>query len=684
MNPPAAAAEEPLDAEGHKQRGNELFRAKQWAEAAAAYEAAQRAGPTAAAAANLAAARLKLQEHEAAAAAADEGLGLAATAAVRAKLHYRRGLALRGLGRSGAREAFTAASRCSFMKEVASEALAHEVGGGQCDLTAVPCVRKLADAYFDRIARVGNTAASSVCRSQDSHNCTDEIFAAARGGDSSATLDVLFAGVGDIRNALATLVDLHSSCGTMTVRDDDGPDEVRRRYLDGPTWGVRVSIHMNDLSIATLARNVVLLVVATTGPAADAAPAEQLEWTYYMLAVWGNRTLFPVHAERLAALLERLVAASGDIASFHSAFGHLIRLDGCPNDSSVTLEQLRVVWRGWLTDPRSAELTPAEIMEAESRRASAAQMRRTMQMLGQTNEVSDRLEEELQHEQDFFETTGYLILSKDASAVLAETEAGRAALASYNTQGAIDGKVMKPTLCCQDTGEFLDAQGPFKAYEHGSEGIEDMLLGSEPWGVPAAYDEFVATCPPGLGPGDTFPFRVEGRGELDVEVPENTAPGESFEFEIQRQTTVQDRILLRLTHGRRIFQAATTDKHADGMNVTVHVAPGDAFEAAAGYARMGQRFDIVNTSNISDYSGALACLLWFTPLLKTKASLLQTQTMLGEHGLFQTNLSLGCVFAPTRAVSQEHTARRSNGSRGRPAAPSQATSWTGFSACSHR
>ena len=137
-------------------------------------------------------------------------LGLAATAAVRAKLHYRRGLALRGLGRSGAREAFTAASRCSFMKEVASEALAHEVGGGACDLTAVPCVRKLADAYFDRIARVGNTAASSVCRSQDSHNCTDEIFAAARGGDSSATLDVLFAGVGDIRNALATLVDLRA------------------------------------------------------------------------------------------------------------------------------------------------------------------------------------------------------------------------------------------------------------------------------------------------------------------------------------------------------------------------------------------------------------------------------------------------------------------------------------------
>eukprot|EP01043_Picozoa_sp_COSAG02_P095699 COSAG02_NODE_32034_length_523_cov_0.910377_1_plen_80_part_10 len=49
-----------------------------------------------------------------------DALGLSATAAVRAKLHYRRGLALRGMGRQdgAVARAFTASAREYFMKEV--------------------------------------------------------------------------------------------------------------------------------------------------------------------------------------------------------------------------------------------------------------------------------------------------------------------------------------------------------------------------------------------------------------------------------------------------------------------------------------------------------------------------------------------------------------------------------------
>ena len=66
--------------------------------------------------------------------------------------------------------------------------------------------------------------------------------------------------------------------------------------------------------------------------------------------------------------------------------------------------------------------------------------------------------------------------------------------------------------------------------------------------------------------------------------------------------------------------------------MVVHVAPGDAFEAAAVYEAVGHRFDVVNLSNIADYAGPFACLGAFLPLLRTPGeSVLQLQAMLGTH-----------------------------------------------------
>lgn len=67
------------------------------------------------------------------------------------------------------------------------------------------------------------------------------------------------------------------------------------------------------------------------------------------------------------------------------------------------------------------------------------------------------------------------------------------------------------------------------------------------------------------------------------------------------------------------------------MRTLVYIAPGDAFEIADGFRENGMRFDLVNLSNIGDYSGLLACLLWCVPLLRTPMAVLQVQTMLGTH-----------------------------------------------------
>jgi hypothetical protein len=626
-------------AEEARLQGNALFRDERWADAEQAYRSSLAACPSSSTGSNLTATLLKLNKHEEAAASADAALGLPATPAVRAKLHYRRGLALSGAKRGGAAaRAFTASAREHYMKEVGAAALRHDAAATpECDLTAVPCVRKLSDAYFDRIARVGNTSALHACRSRAAQAYNDTVFAAGKAGDSAgACVSCLFAGCGDFRNVLATMVELHSGGGVSTMTNDDLPHEVRDKALRGPPFKMSLSVTMNDLCVATLARNVTLMAIAAAGPASDAAPAEQLQWTWYLLAVWGNRTLFAVHHDRLRQLLETLVAASSDVESFRSStFGRFVSLDGGPGEPSATLEQLRAVWRGWLLEPRSAVLTVEEQMYYEERRSSAAHMRRQAKLMGMDTELADAAGEPEQ--QDFFEYCGWLMLSKEASATLSQTEAGAAALAEYNTPpGADDGKIMNPTLCDHGgSGAFLDAQGPFKAFDARDNEMEEQLFGTEPWGVPPVATVHSATCPAGARPGDMFPVDIEeeyGVRQINVEVPEDVQPGETFEFEVARQKNFLDALLLRMTHMRRVFRATTTDAREDGMQTMVYIAPGDAFAVAGGYRDQSKKqFDVINLSNVADYSGLLAGLLWYVPLLRTPESVLQVQTMLGTH-----------------------------------------------------
>ncbi len=575
-------------------------------------------------------------------ATADDAMGQSATAAVRAKLHYRRGLALRGMGGDdgAVARAFTASAREHFMKEVGSAALRHEADvTPECDLTAVPCVRKLSDAYFDRIARIGNTSALHACRSPNARGCIDAVFAAARAGDASASsASFLFAGCGDFRNIMATIVEVHAAGGVSAMADGDLPHEVQAKALRGPPFKMSLAITMNDLCSTTLARNVALMAIAAAGPAADAPPAEQLEWTYYLLSVWGNRTLFAVHHDRLRQLLQQLVVASCSLESFQgSEFSHFINVEEGPGGPSTTLEQLRAVWRGWLMEPRSARLSVEEEMESYERRSAAQRMRRESMLMGIE---SERTEAEKDAElQEFFEYHGYLMLSKEAGQMLSKTDAGRAALSAYDTNpGPEDGtKFMNPTLCDHGTGKFLDAQGPFKAFDPRDNEMEESLFGTERWGVPPIATVHTAICPAGAEPGEIFPVDIQeehGLRQIDIEVPDDVAPGVEFEFEVARPKDFLNALLLRMTHMRRVFRSTTTDARENGMRINVSIAPGDAFAVADACRQQGKHYDLINLSNIGDYSGLFASLLWYIPLLdaaNSARSVLQIQTMLGTH-----------------------------------------------------
>ena len=107
----------------------------------------------------------------------------------------------------------------------------------------VRCVRKLSDAYFDRIARIGNTAAASVFKGDDTRSgrllqrvaaraapARDDEPAAAGGAELPEPeepepepdgLACLFAGVGDFRNVMSTVLEVY-----LAAVEAEEPSEV--------------------------------------------------------------------------------------------------------------------------------------------------------------------------------------------------------------------------------------------------------------------------------------------------------------------------------------------------------------------------------------------------------------------------------------------------------------------------
>ena len=612
---------------------------------------------------NLAAARIKLEQWEGALAATKGALLLPAAATVRAKLHYRRAIALRALGQPGERDALASSARCHFMPAVAEAALQADARGpleSQPALSRVLCVRKLTDAFFNRIARVGNTWAEAACCSPHGAATVERALAKAReatavgsscgagSGSPLPHLEGLFAGVGDVRNLLSTAAELHCAAGVFEAKaggDTPGVADLLR----GPTFGLRVALHMNDVCIATLARNVVILAIAAGGPAPEAPPAEQLNWTFYLVCVWSARALCTTHAKSLRRQLRELAAPTTP-AEFHRAFGYFVRLGG---EESRTLAKLREVWHVWLAEARSATLT-----EEEERVVQSSQMSRHMQRarndmmgVGMHADVDER-------ERIFYEEHGWLPPMATTARTLRSTAAGLSAMRALDRAASrhdYSKLAINPTLCDHEgSGTFVDVQGPFKAFRHD----DPASLGScefmheEAWGLTTLTTSIEVVCPDDAEPGDRLRTMLEDDGEagdeveVGFEIPHGVAPGEDFRADVRVNDSYLDVLLLRMTHLRRVFRATTTaaatmsravpepepepepkpNPESRGMRVLVHVVPGDAFEAAHKMSSRGlkpQRFDFMNLSNIADYSGVFACLLAFVPLLRDESSVLQ-------------------------------------------------------------
>jgi hypothetical protein len=153
---------------------------------------------------------------------------------------------------------------------------------------------------------VGNTAAKSLLVDSEA----SAIRAAAKQGTTTTTR-LLFIGVGDVRNALLTL---------STISPKPLPNCVHS-----------VELFLNDLSPVTLARDVVLLALATQDDATLSIEAAT--------SVWSDAVLTPTVHSRLTKTLTDLV--NGSVPSW-------MFVGDQPSIQFFQYNALVTIWKGWL------------------------------------------------------------------------------------------------------------------------------------------------------------------------------------------------------------------------------------------------------------------------------------------------------------------------------------------------
>lgn len=195
--------------------------------------------------------------------------------------------------------------------------------------------RKLLDKCMSTFL-VGNTKATSLLSQEDvvalRSSLAAEINGKKRNNSQPITSRFLFIGVGDIRNALTTL-------HTMSPLHSQQ----------------HVELVLNDMSPVTLARDVVLLDLATRhidtasnsscedhdGLSSESIATNNALAIEAAIAVWSDAVLTPAVASRLQLTL--LALASGHLPSWMH-----IDDDGC-NGDAAGLKCMQHIWNDWLS-----------------------------------------------------------------------------------------------------------------------------------------------------------------------------------------------------------------------------------------------------------------------------------------------------------------------------------------------
>ena len=168
--------------------------------------------------------------------------------------------------------------------------------------------RKLVDEVMAGFL-IGNTAARAVMATEDV-----PAPAPSASGAGLSPVRLLFCGVGDVRNALTTA------------------EALQPGVMPRP-----IEVHLNDISVATLARDAVLLHLAVSAGAAVST------------AVWSDAQLAPAEGADLRASLRALCEARPP---------PWLVFPPAENDAYGTLAACRECWRAWL------EMEPAALVEA--------------------------------------------------------------------------------------------------------------------------------------------------------------------------------------------------------------------------------------------------------------------------------------------------------------------------------
>lgn len=183
-----------------------------------------------------------------------------------------------------------------------------------------------------------------------------------------------FFAAGEPRNVIATLCGLVEDklrrpagvgmCDAGVALLERNPDAYMRaeeRLRKNP---LHVEAHVNDINTPTLARAIVLLVIAAEH-ARTFPPTLSIDTTYLYLSVSGHLVLYASQRRALDAVLSGLIATSASLSDFERGYPWLrVRGDGTAGSDAALLRELRWIWLRWY----ASRIKPEEDAFSSSRR----------------------------------------------------------------------------------------------------------------------------------------------------------------------------------------------------------------------------------------------------------------------------------------------------------------------------
>ena len=498
-----------------------------------------------------------------------------------------------------------AAARCSSKAAERYRELCSQAAAPPVDCHALPSALMRSD--LDAMERhvVGNTLARAICQTVP--------MSQLRRPDGEPAQIGFFA-AGEPRNVLHTIAHLQeeklrkpAGIGlddkglALLTRDSKAWERIGKGLNEDP---LTVEVHLNDLNPPTLARDILLLLIASEH--SPQAGNQWLDTALLYAAVSGHLVLYATQRRELDAMLGGLIDRSHSLADFEIAYPWLrICGDGRPGTEAALLRELRWVWLRW----RSMETISVACLEAQAQAQREETLHHTMHMLSTPALLPGFHPQRTPYPDPrsrlYYFRHGMLPLATGLRAKLAKEYA----LEDLEREGGV--RFVNPTLLCPYSAAVLDLNGPFATYRHVFQERQNTGVGQEPKALRALAEEEAPD------ERDSSAATREGGGGGRGGGSSSSSAHSALEI-----------ICTMLSMWLTDFAGAL--HYPSPMVVQrVPIWSGDCLSLARRMRRRGHTFDMMHTSNVIDYCGLLPLCDAFAPLLRGADAVLECEVMMG-------------------------------------------------------